>query len=137
MFLVRSPLITVFHDTLGYCFDSALRDMLGPSVRDSVYGLLERSRIPRAEVANRFDEAVDVLVRGFGAASRVLVHRTLVELFGQYSLRLDFSYQDSLRDRLWRLKEQVVDSHIIPRRLQEASWHDEASVLNRSNKSTA
>jgi hypothetical protein len=111
--------------------------MLGPTVRDSVYGLLERNRIPRAEIANRFDEAVDALVRGLGAASRVLVHRTLVELFGQYSLRLDFSYKDSLRDRLWRLKEQVVDSHIIPRRLQEASWHDEVSVLNRSNKSTA
>jgi len=111
--------------------------MLGPTVRDSVYGLLERSRIPRTEIANRFDEAVDVLVRGLGAASRVLVHRTLVELFGQYSLRLDFSYQDSLRDRLWRLKEQVVDSHIIPRRLQEASWHDEFSVLSLGNERTA
>jgi hypothetical protein len=127
----------VFHDTLGFCFDSALRDMLGLTVRDSVYGLLERSGITRGDVANRFDETVDVLVKGLGAASRVLVHRTLVELFGQYSLRLDFSYKDSLRDRLWRLKEEVVDSHIIPRRLQEASWHDEVSVLNRAAGKTA
>ena len=111
--------------------------MLGPTVRDSVYGLLERNGVPRGEVANRFDESVDVLVKGLGAASRVLVHRTLVELFGQYSLRMDFSYKDSLRERLWRLRDEVVDSHIIPRRLQQSSWHDEFSTLHRATSNTA
>jgi hypothetical protein len=43
------------------------------------------------------------------------VHRTLVEIFRQYSQRADFSYQDSLRDRLIILKEAVVANHLIPK----------------------
>jgi hypothetical protein len=36
-------------------------------------------------------------------------------MFRQYSQRADFSYQDSLRDRLIVLKEAVVANHLIPK----------------------
>jgi hypothetical protein len=112
---MRSPLVTVFHETLGSCFTSTLKDMLSPAVCESVYGLLERNGIPRGEICTRFDDTVVVLTKVLGASSRVLVHRTVVEMFRQYSQRADFTYQDSLRDRLIVLKEAVVANHLIPR----------------------
>ena len=112
---MRSPLVEVFHETLGLCFASTLKDMLGLTVCESVYGLLERNGIPRGEISNRFDDTVTVLTKALGASSRVLVHRTVVEMFRQYSQRAEFSYQDSLRDRLFVLKEAVVANHLIPK----------------------
>jgi hypothetical protein len=108
-------MVTVFHETLGSCFASTLKDMLGSAVCESVYGLLERNGVPRGEICNRFDDTVTVLTKVLGASSRVLVHRTVVEMFRQYSQRADFSYQDSLRDRLIVLKEAVVANHLIPK----------------------
>jgi len=109
---LRSPLVEVFHETLGSCFASTLKDMLGLAVCESGYGLLERNGIPKGEISNRFDDTVTVLTRALGASSRVLVHRTVVEMFRQYSQRAEFSYQDSLRDRLIVLKETVVANHL-------------------------
>lgn len=113
---MRSPLLVeVFHETLGLCFASTLKDMLGPAVCESVYGLLEKNGVPRGEISNRFDETVTVLTKALGASSRVLVHRTVVEMFRQYSQRAEFSYRDSLRDRLIVLKEAVLANHLIPK----------------------
>ena len=112
---MRSPLVTVFHETIGSCFASTLKDMLGSAVCESVYGLLERNGIPRGEIGNRFDDTVTVLTKILGTSSRVLIHRTLVEMFRQHSQRADFSYQDSLRDRLIALKEATFANHLIRR----------------------
>ena len=87
---MRSPLVEVFHETLGLCFASTLKDMLGLTVCESVYGLLERNGIPKGEICNRFDDTVTVLTKALGASSRVLVHRTVVEMFRQYSQRAEF-----------------------------------------------
>src|SRR6266581_6469006 len=105
----------MFHETLGLCFTSTLKDMLVLSVFESVYGLLHINGIPKVDICNRFDDTVTVLTKAFGASSRVLVHRTVVEMFRQYSQRAEFSYQDSLRDRLIVLKEAVVANHLIPK----------------------
>src|SRR2546422_11675735 len=69
----------------------------------------------QGEIGNRFDATVTVLTKVLGTSSRVLVHRTDVEMFRQYSQRADFSYQDSLRDRLIVLKEAVLANHLMPR----------------------
>src|SRR2546428_11475639 len=69
----------------------------------------------QGEIGNRFDDTVTVLTKVLGTSSRVLVHRTVVEMFRQYSQRADFSYQDSLRDRLIVLKEAVLANHLMPR----------------------
>lgn len=121
---MRATLVTDFYDTLDYCLGKALEELLGTNVAASVYGLLSRNGIPRLEIANRFDEAVEVMVRVLGSCSRVLVHRTISEMYKQYSLRFDFSYQDSLKDRLVLLKENVLSNHLIPKRLYEGTAFD-------------
>jgi hypothetical protein len=123
---LRSSLVEMFHETLGLCFASTLKDMLGLAVCESVYGLLERNGIRKGEICNRFDDTVTVLTKALGASSRVLVHRTVLEMFRQYSQRAEFSYQDSLRDRLIVLKEAVVANHLIPKSRHDGIDFDSA-----------
>jgi len=89
-----------------------------------VYDLLGRSGIRKEEVSSRFDDVVQALTIALGTSSRVIVHRTVVEMFKEYSQRLDFSYTDSLRDRLALLKETVVANHVLPRRLHDDGTFD-------------
>lgn len=98
--------------------------MLGKAVRDSIYALLERNGIQRKDVASRFDDVVQVLMRSLGTCSRVVIYRTVAEMYKQYSQRMDFSYEDSLRDCLALLKESVVANHLVPGRLYESSTFD-------------
>jgi hypothetical protein len=121
---LRSSLVESFYETLGYCFRKVLLETLGPKVQASVYELLERSGIRKEDVSNRFDDAVQVLTSTLGTCSRVVIHRTVVEMFKEYSQRLDFSYTDSLKDRLTLLKEAVVSNHVLPRRLRDESAFD-------------
>ena len=118
---MRTTLVDTFYDTLDYCFETVLGDMLGSGVREAVYLLLDRNGIPRMDISNRFDDTVEVLTKVLGTCSRVLVHRTVAEMYKQYSQRLEFSYQDSLRDRLALLKASVIANHLVPRRLNEES----------------
>jgi len=71
-----------------------------------------------------------------------MVHRTVVEMFKEYSQRLDFSYTDSLRDRLALLKETVVANHVLPHRLRDESAFDSVEknligLMPRKAKRTA
>jgi hypothetical protein len=132
---MQGSLVEAFQDTLGRCFASSLRDMLGSAVCESVYGLLEKNGIRRAEISNRFDDTVGVLTKALGSSSRVLVHRTVMEMFRQYSQRADFNYQDSLRERLTVLKEIVVAQHLLPRVLHEGFDFDSVAVAARTGGS--
>jgi len=113
-----------FHETLGYCFGKVLLETLGPKVQAAVYDLIVRSGIRKDDIANRFDDVVQALTSTLGTSSRVVIHRTVVEMFKEYSQRLDFSYTDSLRERLALLKEAVVANHVLPRRLREEETFD-------------
>jgi hypothetical protein len=104
----------MFDEPLGSCFAS-LKDMLGLAVCESVYGILGRNGIPKVEISNRFDDTVTVLTNALGTSSRVPIHRTVLEMFRQYSQRADFSYRDSPRERLIVLKDAVVANHLIPK----------------------
>ncbi len=110
-------MITVFHETLNYCFESALEGM-GKTVRDVVYDFLEKKGIARAEVSNRFDDVVKVLTETFGSHARIIIYKTVVELHKEYSMRTDFTYQESLRDQISLLKDRVVSDHLLPKRSQ-------------------
>ena len=121
---MRGSLVETFYETLHYCFDTVVGEMLGTVVRDSVYSLLERSGIQRREFGTRFDNVVEVLTKTLGTCSRVIVHRTVTEMYKQYSQRMDFNYEDSLRDHLMLLKEQAVTNHLMPRRRYETSSFD-------------
>jgi hypothetical protein len=91
---------------------------MGTSVRDVVYDHLRRKGIPESEIPAQFDDVVKALNESFGGSARVIIYKTLVELYQQYSMRVDFTYQDSLRDHLSLLRERVVVDHILPRRIQ-------------------
>jgi hypothetical protein len=121
---LRSSLVDIFYESLSYCFGKVLIETLGAKVQVAVYDLLGRSGIKREEISNRFDDVVQSLTNSLGTSSRVIVHRTVVEMFKEYSQRLDFSYTDSLRDRLGLLKETVVANHVLPHRLRDETTFD-------------
>ena len=129
---MRSDVVTTFYETLDYCFEQALRDILGPSVQGSVYELLERNRIRRRDVSNSFKEVVAIMLRSLGTGSRVIVQRTVAEMFKQYSQRLNSSYWDSLQDQLTSLEGSVVANHLAPRRVWENVSFDSLEKLDRS-----
>lgn len=133
---MRGSLVETFYETLDYCFDTVVGEMLGTVVRDSVYSLLERNGIQRREFATRFDNVVEVLTKTLGTCSRVIVHRTVTEMYKQYSQRMDFNYEDSLRDHLMLLKEQAVTNHLMPRRRYETSSFDSLYQQIRNDGST-
>jgi len=61
---------------------------------------------------------VEILYESFGGAARVIVYKTMVELYQQYSKNVDFTYQDSLKDHMSLLRERVVTDHLVPKRVQ-------------------
>ena len=133
---MRASLVETFYETLDYCFDTVIEEMLGPVVKDSVYGLLQRNGIERRDFGTRFDSVVEVLTRTLGTCSRVVVHRTVTEMYKQYSQRMDFVYQDSLREHLTMLKEAVVSNHLMPRRRFDNSTFDSLYQQVRVDGST-
>ena len=82
-----------------------------------------------------FDDVAQALTSTLGTCSRVVIHRTVVEMFKEYSQRLDFSYTDSLRDRLVVLKEAVVSNHVLPRRLHDETMFDSEERIEWSEGS--
>lgn len=126
---MRTPAIAFFDETLNYCFSSSLEAILGPRVREEVYRVLIQQGITAIEVSVRFDDIVTVLTRVFGTSSRIIIHRTIVELYREYSQRIDFSYGDPLKERLVFLKDRVVSDHLYPRRSQETiSFFDKRDI---------
>ena len=114
---LRTQISTLFHETVNDCFRNAL-DGMGPTVRDVIYDLLAKKGIEQSEISSRFDDVVAVLMDSLGASARVLIYRTMTLLCQEYQVRADFSYQDSLRDRMVLLRDRVVADHLYPKRVQ-------------------
>src|SRR2546426_1851656 len=112
---MRTAIVETFQATLSECFDGVVEKMLGGQVKEEIFHLLERNGIRRSEVSNRFDDVVKALTDAFGKSARVLVYKTMMELYSEYSLRADFTFSDSLRDQLTLLKERVVADLLKPK----------------------
>jgi hypothetical protein len=102
---------------LNNSFDSALEGLLGKGVRDEVYRILENKGIRREDLPSKFVRVIEVLQQVFGECSRVIIHRVLRVLYEKYSLPVDFSYQETLLDRLISLRDRIVVDHLRPRGL--------------------
>ena len=111
---MRAPLETFFHDTVSYCFNTALEGM-GETVRDVIVAHLGQRGIPKAEISTRFDDVVKVLTDTFGTSARIIIYKTMVEVYKEYSLTAEFTYQDSLRERFILLRDRVLADHLMPR----------------------
>ncbi len=114
---MRAATVEAFHETVSYCFDKVLREMLGGPVRDELFKLLERSNIHRTDVPVRFNDMIELLTGTFGASARIIIYRTVVELYQEYSQRPEFSYTDKLNERIELLKNKVLADLIRPRHL--------------------
>jgi hypothetical protein len=114
---LRTQISTLFHETVNDCFRNAL-DGMGPTVRDVVYDLLSKKGIEQPELSSRFDDVVAILTDSLGASARVIIYRTMTLLCQEYQVRADFTYQDSLRDRMVLLRDRVVADHLYPKRVQ-------------------
>jgi len=84
--------VSTFYETLDYCFEQALRDILGRSVQGSVYELLERNRIPKKDISSRFNDVAAVLLRFLGSGDvgysrRILLSVALVSSVGFLCVR--------------------------------------------------
>ena len=77
--------------------------------------VLAEHKIPRSEVGARFDDVAMVLTDVFGSSSRLLVYKTVVELYEEYSVRASFGFYDSLRDQILFLRERVLADIMKPR----------------------
>lgn len=114
---MRTDIVETFQATMQECFVSVVDNMLGPKVREEVLRLLERRGISLGEISGRFDDVVTVLSGAFGNSARVLVYKTVVELYSEYSVSAGFSFYDSLRDQIMFLKERVMSDLLRPKQL--------------------
>ncbi len=98
---------------------------MGTTVRDVICDHLEKRGIPEAEISTRFDDVVKVLTETFGTSARIIIYKTMVELYREYSIRADFTYQDSLRDHFILLQDRVVADHLVPKHAQRGLPEDQ------------
>ena len=75
------------------------------------------------------------MLRTIGACSRVIVQRTVSEMYKQYAQRINFSYDDSLQQQLTILESSVVANHLTPRRAWENVSFDSLETLDRPDES--
>ena len=114
---MRSDIIETFQATLVQCFTTTLENLFGRPVKEQLMRILAEHKIPRSEIGARFDDVARVLNEVFGSSSRLLVFKTVVELYEEYSVRASFGFYDSLKDQILYLEERVLADLIRPRHL--------------------
>jgi hypothetical protein len=112
---LRSDIIETFQSTLVQCFSRTIENLFGRPVKDQLMRILAEHRIPGSEIGVRFDDVARVLTEVFGTSSRLLIFKTVVELYEEYSVRATFGFYDSLKDQILYLREKVLADIIKPR----------------------
>ena len=112
---MRADMIETFQGTLVQCFSQTIENLFGRPVREQLIRILAEHKIPRSEIGARFDDVARVLSEVFGASSRLLIFKTVVELYEEYSVRVTFGFYDSLKDQILYLRERVLADIIKPR----------------------
>ena len=112
---MRSDIIETFQGTLVRCFSETIENLFGRPVKEQLMRILAEHKIPRAEIGARFDDVARVLGEVFGSSSRLLVFKTVVGLYEEYSVRASFGFYDSLKDQILYLREKVLADIIKPR----------------------
>ena len=112
---MRADMIETFQGTLVQCFSQTIENLFGRPVREQLMRILADHKIPRSEIGARFDDVARVLSEVFGASSRLLIFKTVVQLYEEYSVRVTFGFYDSLKDQILYLRERVLADIIKPR----------------------
>jgi hypothetical protein len=116
---LRSPIVTLFDETLEKCLNATLDAVMGPQVRGQVYSILQLKGISKSQVSPRINDVLGILRDAFGEGHRIIIHRMVVELYQAYYQRVDFKIADSVPNLVAFLKERVVVDHLRPRGAQE------------------
>ena len=112
---MRADIIETFQGTIVQVFSQTLENLFGRPVREQMMRILAEHKISRAEIGARFDDVAKVLTDVFGSSSLLLIYKTVVELYEEYSVRATFGFYDSLRDQILYLRERVLADIIKPR----------------------
>jgi len=111
---MQGPLGSYFQNTVTTCFSNAL-DMMGPIVREAVFDQLEREAIQARQIGAQFENALGILLGGFGSTGRTIVYNTLAQVCEEYSFPVDFTNTGPLREKFVFLKERVIVDRLTPR----------------------
>jgi len=112
---LRADIIESFQRTLVECFSLTLENLFGIPVKEQLMRILAEHKISRSEIGARFDDVAKVLTDVFGSSSRLLIYKTVMELYEEYSVRASFGFYDSLRDQILFLRERVLADIMKPR----------------------
>jgi len=112
---LRADIIESFQRTLVQCFSLTLENLFGIPVKEQLMRILAEHKISRSEIGARFDDVAKVLTDVFGSSSRLLIYKTVMELYEEYSVRASFGFYDSLRDQILFLRERVLADIMKPR----------------------
>ncbi len=115
---MRSPNITLLHETMSSCFDQVLSS-LGDGTKRVVYDSLAKRGIERSDISSRFEEVGDALVRLFGEVAKALQLGMLTRLCEEYSVPLNLDYADSLGNRLRQLSEYILMQRLTPKHFRQ------------------
>lgn len=78
---LRPASVETFQSTMNKCFVTVVEDILGRTVKTEMFLLLSRNGIGLSEVSSKFDDVLEVLTSAFGDGARVLVFKTVTELY--------------------------------------------------------
>ncbi len=112
---MRADIIESFQRSLVECFSLTLENLFGIPVKEQLMRILAEHKISRSEIGARFDDVAKVLTDVFGSSSRLLIYKTVMELYEEYSVRASFGFYDSLRDQILFLRERVLADIMKPR----------------------
>ena len=112
---MRADIVETFQATIVQCFGQTLENLFGRPVREQLMRILAEHKISRSEIGARFDDVAKVLADVFGSSSRLLIYKTVMELYKEYSVRASFGFYDSLRDQILFLRERVLADIMKPR----------------------
>jgi hypothetical protein len=111
-----------------------LKNQLGPSVGREIYNLLARKGIERSEISEKFDQVVQALNEAFGAGARVIVYKTVVELYAEYSVSPKFTFNDSLTDQIFPLRDKVLVNGLKPKHPPSIKQDPKPAVRDSARK---
>ena len=66
---MRTTITQTFQSTLNQSFTTVIEDILGRTVKEETFQLLESREIKTSQVSSRFDDVIEVLTRVFGTSA--------------------------------------------------------------------
>jgi hypothetical protein len=117
-YLLRTPNITLVHETILFSFDQVLNS-LGETTKRIIYDALRRRGVGKDELASKFEEVERILVEMYGQGGRSVLIGTLARLCEEYSISLNLNYSDTLVNRLSQLTENILMQKLIPKHFRK------------------